>query len=420
MFYRRRPIIGLALLTCVFACHEQELPTSTADPDLPMASKGSVGSRVDLGTLGGLNSFATDVNDQGTVVGWSMTSTGLVHAFRWTSASGMADLGTLPGDEWSEAFTVLNNGRILGVSGRLPVGVGRPVIWSPDGRVTMLTIPTLPGADQAGPPTDMNASGAVIGWDIRILQRGWYWDSIRGKIDITSAFPPSGSYEGAATRISASGWVVGVGKSFDCRHVTECWRGMLWHPDYGGRDLGVVGGVTDAAVAAEGVNNAATVVGWAMNSTIGMRPYLWTSEAGFELLGPEGTQGVAMGINAKGLVVGSEVVSATSRVRPAVYRHGGEVVALEDTTRTGIAVAISDNGIIAGWQGVAGVPGLHATVWTLGSASPSAVADRSPGPPSTEIQSDPGPTGLEACLSDPDELVSRWMLFDCVRTASAQ
>ena len=52
---------------------------------------------IDLGTLGGASSGAEAVNDSGQVVGGSQTASGANHAFLWTQAGGMVDLGTLGG-----------------------------------------------------------------------------------------------------------------------------------------------------------------------------------------------------------------------------------------------------------------------------------------------------------------------------------
>ena len=59
------------------------------------ASGGSAYTAVDLGTLGGSDSYATKVNDAGQVVGYSYIAGDVEnHAFSWTKQGGMVDLGT--------------------------------------------------------------------------------------------------------------------------------------------------------------------------------------------------------------------------------------------------------------------------------------------------------------------------------------
>jgi probable HAF family extracellular repeat protein len=48
----------------------------------------------DLGTLGGTDSLAYSINDNGQIVGESRTIGGNRHAFSWTRSEGMIDLGT--------------------------------------------------------------------------------------------------------------------------------------------------------------------------------------------------------------------------------------------------------------------------------------------------------------------------------------
>ena len=50
-----------------------------------------------LGTLGGRESAATAIGGDGTIVGWSQTTDGALHAFVRRPDSPMQDLGTLGG-----------------------------------------------------------------------------------------------------------------------------------------------------------------------------------------------------------------------------------------------------------------------------------------------------------------------------------
>jgi probable HAF family extracellular repeat protein len=66
----------------------------------------------DLGTLGGLNSFANAINDHGQVVGGASTLSGDSHAFLFSGGS-LQDLGTLGGSN-SVARDINNHGTIVG------------------------------------------------------------------------------------------------------------------------------------------------------------------------------------------------------------------------------------------------------------------------------------------------------------------
>lgn len=70
----------------------------------------------DLGSLGGPDTAATAISEDGSVVvGESTVPDGalnLYHAFRWTAQTGMQDLGTLGGAQ-SEAFAVNHDGSVI-------------------------------------------------------------------------------------------------------------------------------------------------------------------------------------------------------------------------------------------------------------------------------------------------------------------
>ncbi|MBN2023227.1 MAG: hypothetical protein JW809_10600 [Pirellulales bacterium] len=73
------------------------------------------GGMLDLDGLGGNQSNAFDINDDGTVVGAAWPGNDRSHAFLWTAQTGMRDLGTLGGDE-SSAIAVNNLGQVIGVT----------------------------------------------------------------------------------------------------------------------------------------------------------------------------------------------------------------------------------------------------------------------------------------------------------------
>ncbi|PYN72427.1 MAG: hypothetical protein DMD97_23290 [Candidatus Rokuibacteriota bacterium] len=116
---------------------------------------------IDLGTLGGPHSEATAVNANGQIAGSSNVDDDQfkTHAFSWTPAGGMIDLGVL-GDTFdsSEAVAVNDRGQVVGVSSR--AGFWRAFSWTPAGR--MVELPALGGTGTTA-AVAVNASGQVVG-----------------------------------------------------------------------------------------------------------------------------------------------------------------------------------------------------------------------------------------------------------------
>jgi len=76
------------------------------------------GAMHDLGSLGGGNSIGYGINDGGQVTGYSLTGTGVEHAFLYDSIHGMIDLNSLidPSSGWvlNAGYAINNRGQITG------------------------------------------------------------------------------------------------------------------------------------------------------------------------------------------------------------------------------------------------------------------------------------------------------------------
>ena len=168
---------------------------------------------VDLGTLGGANSVATEINDQGQVVGLANAADGAVHAFFWENGT-MQDLGSSVGFLPSGTFGMT----ILGAY---------PLLWSPV-RINQVgqVIGNRPNGDtflwergvaQVLPlafATGINDQGDVVGWVMRpdstgaLQRRAALWSG-----GVLTDLGTLGGAESWAVAVSNSGWVVGTSQT---------------------------------------------------------------------------------------------------------------------------------------------------------------------------------------------------------------
>ncbi|MCC7146222.1 MAG: hypothetical protein IT443_07225 [Phycisphaeraceae bacterium] len=131
---------------------------------------------VELGTLGYGWASATDVSNQGVVVGgsWTGPQQSSMHAFRWTEAGGMEDLGSLGGETMAEAIN--EDGLVVGSSklGTSSDSASHAFVYR-DGQMIDLNsmIDPLGGWVLTG-AADINELGQIVGtgiWDGQ--QRGF-------------------------------------------------------------------------------------------------------------------------------------------------------------------------------------------------------------------------------------------------------
>jgi probable HAF family extracellular repeat protein len=276
------------------------------------------GQIIDLGTLGGNESFANAVNNRGQVIGWALNTIsdpfGIgteLRPFLWQDGV-MHDLGDLGGPD-AIAIFVNERGQVAGsslinstplppVSG--PCAVGQPAsdpFLCENGR--MIDLGTLGGT--CGFPNDLNNRGQVVG---------------------TSHLPGNATY-----------------------HPFFWDRGAL-------TDLGTLGGDNGEAL---WVNDAGEVIGWAdlpgAAVTLLHHGFLWRNGVMTDL-GTLGSTSFAEGINSKGQVVGrSRIGSPTSVLAHAfLWEHGGPMIDLNTLVPANSplllldAAYINDRGEISG------------------------------------------------------------------------
>jgi probable HAF family extracellular repeat protein len=118
----------------------------------------------DLGTLGGPESSATEINERGQIIGWADKVNGrgwqFRHAFLWQNGK-MRDLGTLGGRD-SRALDINDRGQVVGWA-ETPTG-SRGFLWQ-NGVMASLGC--------AGEPMAINDRGEIVGSNMHAVM--WTW-----------------------------------------------------------------------------------------------------------------------------------------------------------------------------------------------------------------------------------------------------
>ena len=224
------------------------------------------GQVIDLGTFGGNNSLANNVNSRGQVVGGAENTDpdpwdfgGIVglpsptawHGFAWQDGV-LLDLGTLGGPD-SFAGVINENGQIAGFSftNSIPspvfgIPTADPFLWD---RGSMNDLGTLGGT--FGLATALNNRGQVVGFsDVAgdLANHAFIWER-----NVLTDIGTLGGDNSTANWINEGGQVAGISDLADGTHHAFVWK------DGNFTDLGTIDG--DPCSNTEYINNRGQVIG---------------------------------------------------------------------------------------------------------------------------------------------------------------
>jgi probable HAF family extracellular repeat protein len=227
------------------------------------------GPMIDLGTLGSGNSHAWDINDHGQIAGSSQDASRQNWAAVWTRSGNtwtIENLGTASGACCAHARGINNGiaGNPAGVAivggSTVTTGGSHAAVWtrSPEGW-DIQTLGTLPG-DLFSSAHDINDDGTIVGVSGQPggISSGFLWTAEAGM----SRLPGLGGNVTDAFAVNDSGDVAGVSTdAAGTRHAVR-WRANAgWTVE----DLGTLGGCCSVG---HGINTFGDVVGV---STLGKR-----------------------------------------------------------------------------------------------------------------------------------------------------
>jgi len=334
-----------------------------------------MGEILNLGTFGGANSLANEINDHDQVVGgaqntepdpWNfgdllgLPSSTAWHAFVWHSGV-MRDLGTLGGPD-SFAYLINQNGQIAGFSFTNDIAnpttgipTADPFLWE---RGHMRDLGTLGGT--YGVANGLNNRGQVVGFSYLegdLAYHAFFWD--RGVLTDIGTF---GGDNSVAFWINQAGQVVGDADLPDGRHHGFVWaKGKM-------TDIGTLGG--DPCSNAVNINAGGQVIGTTADCHGNILHFFVWQDGSFTDLGAQVLPG-----------------SNFATVEPIVINDVGEIVGNGTLLNGDVhAVLIKPNGdcdsdcearIVEGQKSVTATPWKMATTMTASREStPSSMLER--------------------------------------------
>jgi probable HAF family extracellular repeat protein len=333
-------------------------------------------SVTDLGTLGGLHSWAYGINDAGNVVGAAMvTGFRYSHAYLYSGGS-LTDLGVLKGKGiFSTGQDINTAGQIVGSSNYT---TGNATLYHAfvyklvNGTPTMVDLGALGGPNSYG--TGINNGGLIVGYANYTGGAMDKYHAFRYNLDNTKTdLGTLGGDNSQAYDINDAGQIVGVASTGSENHAFIWQNGTM-------TDIGVLPGYTTGSEA-QGVNSLGAVVGgsfglFGVHQTVIYHGFLYSNGTLTDLgnLGQGGNYSYAFDINDLGQAVGTANTTFGDSPHHAFLWQSGTMTDLNSLIPSGTgwvlseADAINNNGQIVGWGFLNGK--MHAFLVTPGT-SPS-------------------------------------------------
>jgi len=266
---------------------------------VPTASAQTTFSFTNLGTLGGIESYARAINASGQIVGISADASTANHAviWEWNGSSYNAAVSLSADNSGAQAINA--SGQITGF-GNLTINT-HATIWANDVGHTATERPSLTGVKYSA-GYGINASGQVVGQahNASIQFRAVKWNS-SNPFAITELTMLGTGNESGASAINASGQVVGYSRATN----NGPFRAVLWN-GVTPTDLGALG-LGGNFSGANSINDSGQIAGWSyITGDTAPHAAFWNGVTTAIDLGtlPGGTTSYAMGINTSGLIVG--------------------------------------------------------------------------------------------------------------------
>jgi|GEM_PF-976636 len=322
----------------------------------------------DLGSLGSGGSYGYALNARGQVAGVSYTLSGEQRVFLWKNdGTPMLDLGTLGGTQsfigsadangYNAATTINNSGQVTGYSYLAGDATYHAFIWKNDG-TPMLDLGTLGGTFSDG--AAINDSGQVTGTSYtqhNATTHAYIWKNDGSPLqDLGSVGGP----QSEAVAVNAAGQVTGWARTKNGAQL----HAFSWKNDGTPmQDLGTFGNSSYPA----GINASGQVAGYSDKNNFVTHAFLWKNDGTpLEDLGTLGGFSSYPGnINASGQVTGWSNTKKNAALDAFIWRNDGTKMLDLGTLSGGtisFGASINAAGQVVGYSAVAVGPD-HAFLW---------------------------------------------------------